>query len=59
MATRGVRRSGKMTERVTIPMTPEMLRALVKEAETRKMPVSELIRWMLKGYLEPETGEAA
>ena len=59
MTARGVKRSGKMTERVTIPMTPEMLHALIKEADTRKMPVSELIRWMLKGYLEPETGEAA
>jgi hypothetical protein len=48
-----------MTERVTIPMTSEMMKALVKEAHARQMPVAELIRWMLKGYLGPETGEAA
>jgi predicted DNA binding CopG/RHH family protein len=58
MTTRGRKRiSDKMTERVTVPMTPEMLEAVMTEAAARQMPVAELIRWRLRGYLEPEKAE--
>jgi hypothetical protein len=53
------RTSRKMTDRLTIPMTPEMLRSVVAAADKLKVPAAEWVRRLIKGEFETETGEAA
>lgn len=57
---RGRRRTGrKLTERMTIPMTPEMLRAVVMAADALQVPAAEWVRRLIEHAAEPEKGEAA
>ena len=55
------RAASRMTERITIPMTPEMLRHVQTAADDLSMPAAEWIRRLIAGDLKAvqQPGEAA
>ena len=51
MTLRGRKRAApKMTERLTVPMKPDMLRAIAAESEAREMPAAEWIRKLIETH---------
>jgi hypothetical protein len=52
MALRGRRLSRKMTEHVTVTMTPDLLKALRAEADRQRTTVADLARRFLQAGLE-------
>ena len=53
------RKDRRMSERMTIPMTPEMLRAVRTEGEARNLPAAEWVRRLIDQALGAQAGEAA
>lgn len=50
MTKRG-RSKPKLSERLTVPMTPDLLRVVQETAEQRKLPAAEMVRRILEAHL--------
>ena len=48
------RESQKLSERITIPMTPDLLRLVQEAADMRKLPTAEMVRRILEAHLAEE-----
>ncbi len=58
MAVRGAR-FRKLTEKLTVPMTPEMAQAVLRAAEKERISAAEVVRRSIDINLALEKGEAA